>query len=145
MTYLAKSPARIVPAGAIVLHEVSRVKRMAFRLTLSCVALLTLAAASARSATLDEAMSMYRSGDYARCIAACRERLDRLEHLVGSIAHDHKGIRLPAELKPRVTRMAIHYEDEDRMHAQAMELLKVFDFHEMADSESTVLSYGNQR
>lgn len=53
-------------------------KRMSFRLTFCCVSLLTLAAASARSATLDEAMSMYRGGDYARCIAACDQTLSEM-------------------------------------------------------------------
>jgi branched-chain amino acid transport system ATP-binding protein len=50
-----------------------------------------------------------------------------------------------AHLGAAVARMAIHYEDEARMHAQAMELLKVFDLDAMADSEPTALSYGNQR
>jgi branched-chain amino acid transport system ATP-binding protein len=50
-----------------------------------------------------------------------------------------------AHLGAAVARMPIHYEDEERMHGEAMELLKVFDLDEMADAEPTALSYGNQR
>jgi branched-chain amino acid transport system ATP-binding protein len=50
-----------------------------------------------------------------------------------------------AHLGAAIARMPIHYEDEDRMAAQAMELLEVFDLHEMAGVAPTALSYGNQR
>jgi len=50
-----------------------------------------------------------------------------------------------AHLGAAVARMPIHYEDEDRMHDEAIKLLEVFDLHEMADAAPTALSYGNQR
>ena len=50
-----------------------------------------------------------------------------------------------AHLGAAIARMPIHYEDEERMRAQAMELLEVFDLAAMADTGPTALSYGNQR
>ncbi len=42
-------------------------------------------------------------------------------------------------------RLPVHYADEDAMHERALELLRVFDLHEMADDAPASLSYGNQR
>lgn len=50
-----------------------------------------------------------------------------------------------AHLGAAIARLPVHYEDEERMHAQALELLRVFDLHDMADEAPTSLSYGNQR
>ncbi len=50
-----------------------------------------------------------------------------------------------AHLGAAIARLPVHYEDEERMQAQAIELLRVFDLHEMADEAPTSLSYGNQR
>ncbi len=50
-----------------------------------------------------------------------------------------------AHLGAAIARSPVHYDDEERMHAQAMELLRVFDLQDMADEAPTSLSYGNQR
>lgn len=50
-----------------------------------------------------------------------------------------------AHLTAAVLRLPVHYEDERTMHARALELLRVFDLHEMASEVPTSLSYGNQR
>ncbi|HVH43303.1 MAG TPA: ABC transporter ATP-binding protein, partial [Labilithrix sp.] len=50
-----------------------------------------------------------------------------------------------AHLAAAVLRLPSHYEDEDAMHERALELLRVFDLHTMADEAPTALSYGNQR
>jgi branched-chain amino acid transport system ATP-binding protein len=50
-----------------------------------------------------------------------------------------------AHLAAAVLRAPVHYEDEAAMEKQAMELLRIFDLHEMADEIPTALSYGNQR
>jgi branched-chain amino acid transport system ATP-binding protein len=50
-----------------------------------------------------------------------------------------------AHLAAAVLRAPVHYEDEAAMHDRALELLRVFELHEMADEAPTSLSYGNQR
>ncbi len=50
-----------------------------------------------------------------------------------------------AHLAAAILRAPVHYEDEEEMHERALELLRVFDLHEMADDAPTSLSYGNQR
>jgi len=50
-----------------------------------------------------------------------------------------------AHLLAAVLRLPVHYEDETAMHARAMELLRVFDLHDVAHEPSTSLPYGNQR
>jgi branched-chain amino acid transport system ATP-binding protein len=50
-----------------------------------------------------------------------------------------------AHLAAAVLRLASHYLDEQTMRARALELLRVFDLHTMADDAPTSLSYGNQR
>lgn len=50
-----------------------------------------------------------------------------------------------AHLAAAVLRANVHYDDEEAMHERALELLRVFDLHEMADDAPTSLSYGNQR
>ncbi len=50
-----------------------------------------------------------------------------------------------AHLAAAVLRLPVHYEDEETMHARALELLRVFDLQHAADEPSTSLSYGNQR
>lgn len=50
-----------------------------------------------------------------------------------------------AHLASAILRLPVHYEDEQTMHDRALELLRVFDLHEMADEAPTSLSYGNQR
>jgi branched-chain amino acid transport system ATP-binding protein len=50
-----------------------------------------------------------------------------------------------AHLGAAILRLASHYDDERSMTARALELLRVFDLHQMADARSTSLSYGNQR
>jgi branched-chain amino acid transport system ATP-binding protein len=50
-----------------------------------------------------------------------------------------------AHLGAAILRLPVHYADETEMEAQAMDLLRVFDLHEMAGEDSTSLSYGNQR
>jgi branched-chain amino acid transport system ATP-binding protein len=50
-----------------------------------------------------------------------------------------------AHLAAAVLRSPVHYEDELAMHERALELLRVFDLHDMADEVPTSLSYGNQR
>ncbi len=50
-----------------------------------------------------------------------------------------------AHLGAAIARLPVHYEDEERMHIQAIELLRVFDLHAMADEAPTSLSYDNQR
>ncbi|MBX3219234.1 MAG: ABC transporter ATP-binding protein [Labilithrix sp.] len=50
-----------------------------------------------------------------------------------------------AHLAAAVLRLPVHYEDEQAMYDRALELLRVFDLHEMADDAPTSLSYGNQR
>jgi len=50
-----------------------------------------------------------------------------------------------AHLAAAVLRLPAHYEDEQTMQDRALELLRVFDLHEMADEAPTSLAYGNQR
>jgi branched-chain amino acid transport system ATP-binding protein len=50
-----------------------------------------------------------------------------------------------AHLGSAIARLAVHYDDEIAMHGRAMELLRVFDLHEMAEEPPTSLPYGNQR
>jgi branched-chain amino acid transport system ATP-binding protein len=50
-----------------------------------------------------------------------------------------------ASLGASILRLRSHHDDEDRMRARAMELLKVFDLDALAHEPSTSLSYGNQR
>ena len=50
-----------------------------------------------------------------------------------------------AHLAAAVVRAPVHYDDEEEMHDRALELLRVFDLHDMADEAPTSLSYGNQR
>lgn len=50
-----------------------------------------------------------------------------------------------AHLAAAVLRSAVHYEDEQAMYDRAIELLRIFDLHAMADEAPTSLSYGNQR
>lgn len=50
-----------------------------------------------------------------------------------------------AHLAAAVLRAPVHYEDEAAMEERAMDLLRIFDLHEMADEIPTALSYGNQR
>ena len=50
-----------------------------------------------------------------------------------------------AHLAAAVLRSPVHYEDEQAMYDRAIELLRIFDLHEMADEAPTSLSYGNQR
>ena len=50
-----------------------------------------------------------------------------------------------ATLASAVLRAPVHYEDEISMAARAMDLLRIFDLHEMAHEIPTALSYGNQR
>jgi branched-chain amino acid transport system ATP-binding protein len=50
-----------------------------------------------------------------------------------------------AHLAAAVLRLPAHYEDERTMRERALELLRVFELHDMADDVPTALSYGNQR
>lgn len=50
-----------------------------------------------------------------------------------------------AHLGAAILRSALFYKDEDETHDRALELLRIFDLHTMADEMSTSLSYGNQR
>ncbi len=50
-----------------------------------------------------------------------------------------------AHLGSAIVRTKTHYADDEKMNERAMELLRVFDLHEMAHDEPTSLSYGNQR
>jgi branched-chain amino acid transport system ATP-binding protein len=50
-----------------------------------------------------------------------------------------------AHLFSALFRTPLHYDDERAMHAQAMKLLEVFEMQDMAEEDSTSLSYGNQR
>jgi branched-chain amino acid transport system ATP-binding protein len=50
-----------------------------------------------------------------------------------------------ARLGAAILRSALHYEDEKAQRARAMELLRVFDLHVVAEAAPTALSYGNQR
>ncbi len=50
-----------------------------------------------------------------------------------------------AHLAAAVFRLPVHYADEAAMHTRALELLRVFDLHDMAEDAPTSLSYGNQR
>jgi len=50
-----------------------------------------------------------------------------------------------AHLGAAMARLPIHYEDEARMEKEALDMLRVFDLHAMADEAPTSLSYGNQR
>ncbi len=50
-----------------------------------------------------------------------------------------------AHLASAVLRLPAHYEDEETMYERAVELLRIFDLHEMADDAPTSLSYGDQR
>ncbi len=50
-----------------------------------------------------------------------------------------------AHLGSALFRTVAHFEDEEKMEAQAFELLKVFDMEAMAHEAPTSLSYGNQR
>ncbi|HVY46082.1 MAG TPA: ATP-binding cassette domain-containing protein, partial [Minicystis sp.] len=53
--------------------------------------------------------------------------------------------RRRAGLAASLLRSRAFYADDEETTARALELLKVFDLHEMADETSTSLSYGNQR
>ena len=46
-----------------------------------------------------------------------------------------------AHLASAILRLPSHYEDERTMHDRALELLRVFDLHEMAEDEPTCLLY----
>jgi branched-chain amino acid transport system ATP-binding protein len=50
-----------------------------------------------------------------------------------------------AHLAAAIFRTHVHYEDEAAMEARALDLLRVFDLHAVADDAPTSLSYGNQR
>ncbi|MEZ4309863.1 MAG: ABC transporter ATP-binding protein, partial [Polyangiaceae bacterium] len=50
-----------------------------------------------------------------------------------------------AHLGAAILRSPLFYKDEADTHHRAMELLRIFDLHDMADEMSTSLSYGNQR
>ena len=50
-----------------------------------------------------------------------------------------------AHLGSALLRSALFYRDEEDMEKRALELLRIFDLHGMADETCTSLSYGNQR
>jgi branched-chain amino acid transport system ATP-binding protein len=50
-----------------------------------------------------------------------------------------------ARLGASLLRSAAYYDDEASMRARAMELLRVFDLHRVAEESPTSLPYGNQR
>ncbi|MBK8253059.1 MAG: ABC transporter ATP-binding protein [Polyangiaceae bacterium] len=50
-----------------------------------------------------------------------------------------------AHLGAALLRLPIFYRDESETYDKALELLRIFDLHKMADETSTSLSYGNQR
>jgi branched-chain amino acid transport system ATP-binding protein len=50
-----------------------------------------------------------------------------------------------ARLGSALLRLPLFYRDEEEMNRRAMDLLRVFDLHGLADETSTSLSYGNQR
>ena len=50
-----------------------------------------------------------------------------------------------AHLGAAILRSKAHYDEDEKMHERAYELLRVFDLEPMAHDEPTSLSYGNQR
>ncbi len=50
-----------------------------------------------------------------------------------------------AHLGAAMLRTKAHYEEDEKMHQRAYELLRVFDLEDIAHDEPTSLSYGNQR
>jgi branched-chain amino acid transport system ATP-binding protein len=67
-------------------------------------------------------------------------QLTVLENVLVACENRRRGHLFSALLRTR-----LFYEDQREMEKRALDLLKIFDLHEMADEISTSLSYGNQR